>query len=67
MAYSIAKAVQNSVKGSRGGVGPGGRASANTTIKKIRGGGNRGSFGNRRNSVKVPSINTGGNFGPLGY
>jgi hypothetical protein len=64
MAYSIAKAVQKSVAGY---TRPGGRASANTTIRKTKGRGNIGNFGNRRNSKLIPSINTGGNFGPLGY
>lgn len=61
---TIASSILKNTKGFNRG---GGRASANVTIKKVKGRGNQGSFGNRKNSKAVKSINSGGNFGPIGY
>lgn len=45
---------------------PGGRAKGNMSIstRKV---GNKGSFGAKKNSRQIKSINTGGNYGTLGY
>jgi hypothetical protein len=67
MAYKIGKAVTNSVKGY---VGPGKRVSANFRVKTIKSRANTGSFRLKKSANTgggAGSINSGGNFGPLGY
>lgn len=45
---------------------PGGRVANSNTVSRTKNRGNKGSFGGQKQSTKK-SINSGGNYGPIGY